>query len=113
MKLLRDENPYPELDRLGEYLESGINSLSDSKETAFTIKRIGGVFTIFFTDSETISNLDDVKNCDMNAFSKYFHGMLEQGIYISPSQYEVCFISAAHNKSDIDAFIDAFDKSVS
>ncbi len=65
-----------------------------------------GVFTPFFCKGP-VRNLADAKKCDTQAHAKFFHGMLERGFYLPPSQFECAFISAAHTDADIDAFISA------
>ncbi len=62
---------------------------------------VGGMFGIFFTDEEEVSNFYQVTNCNLNRFRLFFHGMLEQGIYLAPSAYEACFVSTAHGKEEI------------
>ena len=72
----------------------------------FHVAQLGGVFTPFFGPGP-IRNLADAKQCDTAAHAKFFHGMLERGFYLPPSQFECAFISAAHTEADIDAFIAA------
>ncbi len=62
---------------------------------------VGGMFGLFFTDEEEVSNFYQVTNCNLDRFRLFFHGMLEQGIYLAPSAYEACFVSAAHGKEEI------------
>jgi glutamate-1-semialdehyde 2,1-aminomutase len=64
------------------------------------------MFTPFFTD-EPVTNLAAARQCDTGAHAAFFHGMLERGIYLPPSQFEVGFVSAAHTAEDIDAFVAA------
>lgn len=70
---------------------------------------MGGMFTIFFNESE-VRNLADAKRCDTRRYARFFHGMLERGIYLPPSQFEVCFISAAHTDEDMECFLKAVDE---
>ncbi len=62
---------------------------------------VGGMFGLFFTEAEAIHNYYQVSNCNLDRFRLFFHGMLEQGIYLAPSAYEACFVSAAHGKDEI------------
>jgi glutamate-1-semialdehyde 2,1-aminomutase len=62
--------------------------------------RVGSMAGLFFTD-KTVRNFDDAKTADLTKFSAFYRGMLEQGIYLAPSQFEALFISAAHNNSHI------------
>jgi glutamate-1-semialdehyde 2,1-aminomutase len=68
--------------------------------------RIGSMFCGYFTD-QPVHNLADAMKSDRDRFAKYFHGMLGQGIYIAPSQFEAGFISTAHSAEDIEKTIKA------
>src|SRR5262249_50662949 len=68
------------------------------------VNRVGSMFTVFFTD-KNVTDFDSAKTCDVNRFNVWFHFMLNQGIYLSPSQFEAAFISAAHSEDDIDRTI--------
>jgi glutamate-1-semialdehyde 2,1-aminomutase len=64
------------------------------------------MFTLFFTERDVI-DFDSAKSSDTQRFNKFFHSMLDQGIYLPPSQFEAAFISAAHTEADIDQTIAA------
>lgn len=70
------------------------------------IHQLGSMFTVFFTDKE-VENYEDAAACDQDAFRVYFHSMLEQGIYLPPSQFETNFISLAHSEEDFAATVAA------
>ncbi len=63
---------------------------------------IGGMFGLFFTDAETVENFDQVSVCDVERFKRFFHAMLEKGVYLAPSAFEAGFMSSAHTQADID-----------
>jgi glutamate-1-semialdehyde 2,1-aminomutase len=65
------------------------------------------MFGLYFTESQSVSSFDDVMACDQERFKKFFHGMLNEGIYMAPSAFEAGFISAAHSQVDIDNTIQA------
>jgi glutamate-1-semialdehyde 2,1-aminomutase len=69
-------------------------------------QRIGSMFCGYFTDRE-VHRLSDAMHSDRERFARFFHGMLEEGIYIAPSQFEAGFLSTAHTEADIDATIAA------
>ncbi len=71
-----------------------------------TTNRVGSMMTWFFTESN-VTNADNAKFSDISRFRKFFHAMLERGIYLPPSQYEALFVSAAHSDADIARTIDA------
>jgi glutamate-1-semialdehyde 2,1-aminomutase len=109
LELLRDENPYPHMERLGKKLADGINRMAKEKGLDLHCAQRGGMFTPFFR-KEPVHNLDDSKACDQKAHAAYFHHMLDHGFYTPPSGFEVAFVSAAHTEDHIDAFLETFHK---
>ena len=67
-----------------------------------------GLFTIFFTDKIPLTDLQQVKTCDTGKFAQFHSAMLDRGVYLSPSQFELGFISSVHTDSDIEMFIEQF-----
>ena len=67
-----------------------------------TINRVGSMFTFFFT-TEPVFDYDSAKKCDTARFGRFFHHMLEHGVYLAPSQFEAGFVGYAHTAADIDA----------
>jgi len=102
LKILKETNPYPELKELADFFADKINNYARENKLAVNCKTYGGAFTIFFTANKQINNLEDVKTCDTELFAKYYRHMLENGIYMSPSQFELNFISSAHTLEDIE-----------
>ena len=101
-----DPNFYQNLAASCEYLYEGIaNNLRELKLN-YTFNRAGSMFTLFFT-GEKVVDFDSAKTSDTNMFGAYFNKMLESGVYLPPSQFEACFVSAAHRKEDFDATIEA------
>ena len=109
-----DEDPefYAKLDRSGARLEEGIRGVLQSKGRNLTLNRVGSMFTLFFTE-QPVTDFTSAKTSDTSAFAKYFNSMLEQGVYLPPSQFEACFISAAHSEQDIADTIKAVETAVS
>ncbi len=68
---------------------------------------VGGMFGLFFSGEEKISNFDQVMQCDQELFKRFFHGLLDEGIYLAPSAFEAGFVSAAHDDADIAATVSA------
>ncbi|STS88422.1 glutamate-1-semialdehyde aminotransferase [Klebsiella variicola] len=65
------------------------------------VNNVGGMFGIFFTDAETVTCYQDVVKCDVERFKRFFHLMLEEGVYLAPSAFEAGFMSIAHSEEDI------------
>lgn len=93
-----------------DYLLSGIHKAADKHGIAIRSNRLGGMFGLFFTDNDTPQNFDDVTKTDTHAFAQFFHGMLDEGVYLAPSAFEAAFMSSAHSTQDLDATIAAADK---
>ncbi len=104
------EGLYEELSAKTEYLTEGLKAVAAKNGISVTTTAVGGMFGLFFTDSETITGFSDATACDVDAFGKFFHHMLDEGVYLAPSAYEAGFLSAAHTEADLDATIAAADR---
>jgi glutamate-1-semialdehyde 2,1-aminomutase len=111
LRRLQKENPYSKLEALGARLEHGLVNAAKSAGVAARVNRAGSMFTLFFTDKD-VFDFDSAKTCNIDRFNRYFHSMLDQGIYLPPSQFEAAFISAAHTDADIDRTIEAASKAL-
>ncbi|WP_439295026.1 glutamate-1-semialdehyde 2,1-aminomutase [Lonepinella sp. BR2882] len=85
-----------------EKLAKGLKALADKHGVPFQVQYVGGMFGLFFTEQQEICNFQQVMQCDATTFNRFFHFMLEQGIYLAPSAYEAGFMSLAHSDEDID-----------
>jgi glutamate-1-semialdehyde 2,1-aminomutase len=77
---------------------------------ALATNHVCGMFGLFFTGERSVDNFTKVMNCDAERFKRFFHRMLEEGVYFAPSAYEAGFLSAAHSTADIDATVAAAAK---
>ena len=84
-----------------EQLVRGLTTRAKAFDVALTANHVGGMFGLFFTEEEQVKNYYQVTNCDMERFKLFFHGMLEQGIYLAPSAFEAGFVSAAHGEREV------------
>jgi glutamate-1-semialdehyde 2,1-aminomutase len=94
-------NVYNRLEELGGQLEAGMKAAAKSARVPVTFNRCGSMFGAYFT-RRPVWTLADAMKSDRTRFSKYFHGMLAEGIYLAPSQFEAGFISKAHTTADIE-----------
>lgn len=101
-----DEQFYSRLEQNCNYLFDGIRENLMETQSKLTLNTCGSMFTLFFTGNP-VSDFDSAKTSDTDRFAKYFNQMLEQGIYLPPSQFEACFVSAAHSRDDLDRTIAA------
>ncbi len=106
LNLLSQSGVYEDLEKKSERLCNGFKENVKKLGVTATFTRVGSMFSMFFTDQEIIS-FDSVKTSDTDLFKRYFNTMLEEGIYIAPSQFEAGFMSAAHTDDDIDQTIEA------
>lgn len=93
-----------------EYLMQGMEVMAQRHGIPLTTNYVGGMFGMFFTDRESVTSFDDVMSCDTELFGRFYHGMLDEGIYFAPSAFESGFISDAHTEEDLDATLAAADK---
>ena len=101
LELIAADDFYPALQHKVSQLTSGLRHKARSLGIPFSTNAVGGMFGLFFTEAEKVSNFEQVMQCDAERFKKFFHGMLEQGIYLAPSAYEAGFVSAAHSEDDL------------
>lgn len=85
----------------------GLEQAAAAAGVPFTTNHAGTMFGGFFTEAETVSNYSQVMACDSTAFNRFFHAMLDAGVYLAPASYEAGFMSAAHSDADIAATVDA------
>jgi glutamate-1-semialdehyde 2,1-aminomutase len=102
-------NKYVLLEELGAQLEAGMKDAAMPAKIPMTFNRCGSMFCGYFT-SGPVWNLADAMKSDRERFKKYFHGMLAEGIYLAPSQFESGFISTAHTAADIEKTVQAAAK---
>lgn len=110
LNALCEEGVYEALSAKAEYLTEGLQAMADKHQIPFTTTCVGGMFGLFFTSQTQITGFADATACDTAAFSRFFHGMLKEGIYLAPSAYEAGFISNAHSEADLDATLAAADR---
>ncbi|HZI32634.1 MAG TPA: glutamate-1-semialdehyde 2,1-aminomutase [Candidatus Binatia bacterium] len=92
---------YEKLEKLGEQLAAGLRDAAKSAGVAVQFNSCGSMFCGYFT-SQPVHNLADAMHSDRDRFKKFFHGMLDGGVYLAPSQFEAGFISTAHSAADIE-----------
>ncbi|MBF0110825.1 MAG: glutamate-1-semialdehyde 2,1-aminomutase [Magnetococcales bacterium] len=98
---------YETLEWRGQRLGDGVSTVLTSAGIPHVITRAGSMFGLFFTDKHPLHDFADAQTSDLNRFRKWFHGMLNEGVYLAPSQFEAGFVSQAHDDSVIDATIEA------
>nr|ABL10417.1 glutamate 1-semialdehyde aminotransferase [Synechococcus elongatus PCC 6301] len=106
LELLRQPGTYEYLDQITKRLSDGLLAIAQETGHAACGGQVSGMFGFFFTEGP-VHNYEDAKKSDLQKFSRFHRGMLEQGIYLAPSQFEAGFTSLAHTEEDIDATLAA------
>ncbi|GGY52750.1 glutamate-1-semialdehyde 2,1-aminomutase [Bacterioplanes sanyensis] len=111
MKAIQKPGLYEQLNARVEQMTDGFQQAANKHGLPFTTNRAGSMFGLFFTELEQVSCFKDVaEHCDGERFNRFFHGMLEQGVYLAPSSFEAGFMSAAHSEQDINDTIAAAER---
>ena len=87
-------------------LVNGIKQAADDAGIALTYNQVGGMFGLFFSEEKTIQYFSQVMACDSDRFKRFFHLMLDMGVYLAPSAFESAFVSSAHSEEDIQKTIE-------
>ena len=106
LRRLREPGAYESLEGKAAALEAGFRENLRSLGLPFRLNRVGSMMTLFFTD-RPVTRYEAAVACDQEAFARYFRVMLEQGVYLAPSQFEATFVSLAHTEADIDRTVKA------
>lgn len=109
LEQLRGGNAYVRLEQAGAMLEDGLKKVFKKLNIDAQLNRCGSMFCCYFT-SKPVKNLSDAMTSDRKKFAKFFHGLLEEGVFIAPSQFEAGFISTAHTFEDIEKTIASAEK---
>ena len=112
LRALVEDDPYPSLEEKGGRIESELERMIENYNLPGVINRVGSMFTLFFT-REPVQNYAGAVASDTTLFSSFFHGMLNRGIYLPPSQFEAWFLSAAHADHEIQTTLEAADSVLS
>lgn len=92
---------YPQLTAKTTTLVEGLQAAADKAGVPFTTNQVGGMFGLFFTSQPEVTSYQQATACDIEAFKRFFHLMLEKGVYLAPSAYEAGFLSLAHSDDDL------------
>ncbi|ALS97322.1 glutamate-1-semialdehyde 2,1-aminomutase [Lacimicrobium alkaliphilum] len=101
---------YELLSERTEKLAKGFKALADKHGIEMSINYAGSMFGLFFTDVERVTNYQQAINCNQQQFNAFYHGMLNEGVYLAPASYEAGFVSAAHDDEIIEQTLRAADK---
>ncbi len=106
LRLLEDASAYEKLDRLTAALVDGLGERARKVGVPYTANRVGSMFTGFFWEGP-VTDYASAKRSDTRRYAAYFHAMLDQGVYLAPSQFEAGFVSIAHTEREIEQTLEA------
>jgi len=112
LKVLQTEGIWDKLEAGANRIVSGIEKIAKQAQINIRTSRVGTMFSVFFTDQH-VTDWNSVRSCDTNLFSKYFLAMMENGVYLPPSQFEANFVSLAHSNEIIEKTLRAAERSFS
>lgn len=101
---------YDDLDKKAKTLMAGFKERADAAGIPLTTNQVGGMFGFFFSQEDTISTFAQVSQCNMDHFKRFYHLMLDEGVYLAPSAFEAGFVSAAHDDEALNKTLDAAEK---
>ena len=98
---------FEELTQRTTQLISGLQDAAEANAVAMRANQVGAMFGLFFTDQPEVTSFSQVSACDVERFTRFFHGMLGRGVYLAPSAYEAGFVSAMHGAAEIELTVEA------
>ena len=110
LRRVRAEGFFERLEALARRLTEGLRARARAAGVPLSTHCVGGMFGIFFTDVDPVTRYEEVTACDVGRFRRFFHAMLEEGVYLAPSAFEAGFVSAAHEEAHIDATLAAAER---
>jgi glutamate-1-semialdehyde 2,1-aminomutase len=111
LQLICRDGFFEELGEKTQSLACGLQQAADAAGVPVLTTRVGGMFGLFFTDADRVINFAEAGHCDVAAFKRFFHLMLERGVYLAPSAFEAGFVSMAHTEQQIQATVKAAQES--
>jgi len=112
LSLLQEESNEKRLTYKTKQLADGLKELAQKHNIPMIVHQVGGMFGFFFTDQERVICYEDAIKCNVERFKRFFHLMLGFGIYLAPSAFEASFTSLAHGSKEIEATLEAADRSL-
>ena len=110
LNLISSKDFFNSLEYKTKILVDGITKSAEKIGVPLAMNYVGGMFGLFFTNEKTIDSFKKVISCNKEHYNIFFHGMLEEGIYLAPSSYEAGFVSSSHSDDDIKLTIDTAEK---
>ncbi len=110
LDLIQQPGFFDKLTAMTQQFMQGLEAVAKKTGVPLTTNYVGGMFGIFFTEANKVSNFAQVSACNVERFKLFYHGMLREGIYLAPSAYEAGFVSSAHTQADIEQTLAAAER---
>jgi glutamate-1-semialdehyde 2,1-aminomutase len=110
LELISEAGFFAELTAKTTQLVDGLQERARAQGVPFTTNQVGAMFGFFFSEEPQISHFAQVSACDAQRFKTFYHGMLDEGVYLAPSAFEAGFVSSAHSEQDIANTLDAAER---
>lgn len=111
LEVLKDSDWYDRLEVVNYYLTNKIKSVFEDHDLLFEINHLASMFTVFFTENP-VTSFTDVQTSDTEFYGRFHRALLNRGVYLPPSQFEVCFVSCAHELQDVDLTVEAVSEAL-
>jgi glutamate-1-semialdehyde 2,1-aminomutase len=109
LRELERSDGFAKLERIGQQMETGMRRLLRDARKSYQFHRIGSMFCLFFS-GDPVWSLAEATKSDLQAFRKFFHTCLEQGVYFAPSQFETGFLCLAHTSRDLERTLEVVER---
>jgi len=109
LKILDEPGSYERLEQMSARLERGLEAAASATGTKVTLNRVGSMMTGFFNDGP-VNDYTGAAASDTDKYARFFHGMLQRGVYLAPSQFEAAFLSMTHGEEEVDETIESAKK---
>ena len=106
LELLSAPGFYEKLDSLADKLDAKLREVADASGVPYRLQRVGSMMTLFFVEQD-VTGWKQAATCDTERYAKFFHGMLDQGVYIAPAQYEAMFVNDGLGEEGVDKIVAA------
>jgi glutamate-1-semialdehyde 2,1-aminomutase len=110
LELVSQPKFFDDLAEKTRHLAEGLRVRAEQAGIPLSVNWVGGMFGLFFTEQQGVSRFDQVMACDQERFRRFFHGMLDEGVYLAPSAFEAGFVSAAHDYEVLDRTLAAAER---
>jgi glutamate-1-semialdehyde 2,1-aminomutase len=111
LRLIQEPGLYDDLERASARLADGFAERADAAGVPVVVNRVGSMLTVFFNESAPVEDWQGASSSSTKRFARFFHAMLDRGVYLPPSQYECLFLGAAHTDDVVDRTLDAASES--